>query len=158
MTKNNLITHLSWLVGSTGFAPPPPGVIPTLVDPTFASSSGSEDPLHGDPDSRMVVAPINGRETRNVRGTRSTPDLPHLSLQQETSANNEPTTMARLQSASKSNRKAKLLMQAPSVQLQTPNTYQSRPHGTSLKDQYTVPYERSIGVYFSFHYSCLYSD
>ena len=145
MTKNNLTLHLSWLVGSIGFAPPSTGLDGPWLETTIASSSGSEDPLHGDPNLRVAFAPAKERQRRCVGSTKSTPDILHPPFQGETPSSNAPTTMARLQSASKSNKKPSVLTLAPSAQLQTPNTYQSEPRSTSLKDQYTAPYQRGTG-------------
>ena len=140
MTKTNFNIHLSWLIGSSNFALPPPGPSSFSAESTLRLSSGSEDPLHGAPGLAIHYRPCRKIPENNVGVARLSPasacsqPLTHLSPTQHTEA------MTRLQSASKSNARPKLLSQAS---IEAPRTLRAEKR-SSLRDQYSAPYERSM--------------
>ena len=140
MTKTNFNIHLSWLVGSGTFALPPPGPFPLSAESTFRLSSGSGDPLHGEPGlaihyrhCRKTPENIVGVARLRPTSARSQP-LTHLSPTQYTEA------MARLQSASKSTARPKLVSQASFEASGTLRTEKR----SSLRDQYSAPYQKGV--------------
>ena len=144
MTKNNLKTHLTWLVGSSTFAPPPPRPIPLSVESTLPLSSGSEDPLHEEPAPAAYFPPSRQTAGHDVGVGNPRPEFACPQLPANTPPTEDTETMARLQSGSKSNNKPKLLSQAPLGKLRTPTPNQIRPSSVSLRDQYSAPYERGL--------------
>ena len=140
MTKTNFNPHLSWLIGSSTFALPPPGTSSLPVESTFRLSSGSEDPLHGEPGPAIRHRPCRKTPENNVGVARLPPasacsqPLTHLSPTEYIEA------MARLQSASKSNVRPKLLSQAS---FEAPRTLRAEKR-SSLRDQYSAPYEKGM--------------
>jgi len=142
MTKNNLNAHLSWFVGSSPFVPPRSGSTPLSVEPVLPYSSGSEDPLHGEP-TPVASHPVN-RFGHDV----DVADLLSASAIRQHPANtqvpNHTRNMARLQSGPKSDNKPKLMSQGPIEALRTPRSHHNRPLSSSLRDQYSARYEKGI--------------
>ena len=141
MTKNNLNKHLSWLFGSSTFVPPPPEPTPQFIEGTLPLSSGSEDPLHEEHAPSTNLQSRLTSTVRNVGVARSLqePAIPELS--NDSLSILIPTTMARLQSAPKSNIRAKLLNQAPHG---TAKADPIRPSSSSLRDQYCAAYDDGL--------------
>ncbi len=142
MTKNNLNAHLSWLVGSSPFVPPTPGPTPLSVESALPFSSGSEDPLHGEP------TPVASHPVNRIGHDVVVADLLSASANRQHPANtqipNNIRNMARLQSGPKSDKKPKLMSQGPLEALRTPRTNHNRPLSSSLRDQYSAPYEKGM--------------
>jgi len=142
MTKNNLNAHLSWLVGSSPFVPPTPGPTPLSVESVLSFSSGSEDPLHGEP------TPVASHPVNRIGHDVVVADLLSASANRQHPANTQIpkdiTNMARLQSGPKSDKKPKLMSQGPLEALRTPRTNHNRPLSSSLRDQYSAPYEKGM--------------
>lgn len=142
MTKNNLNAHLSWLVGSSPFVPPIPGPTPLSVESVLPFSSGSEDPLHGEP------TPVANHPVNRIGHDVVVADLLSASANRQHPANtqipNDIRNMARLQSGPKSDKKPKLMSQGPLEALRTPRTNHNRPLSSSLRDQYSAPYEKGM--------------
>jgi len=142
MTKHNLNAHLSWLVGSSPFVPPPPGPTPPSAESVLPYSSGSEDPLHGEP---TLVA---SHQVNRVGHDVDVADLLSASANRQHPANTQvpdgTRNMARLQSGPKSDKIPKLMSQGNLEALRTPRTKHNRPLSSSLRDQYSAPYERGM--------------
>ena len=139
MTKNNLTEHLTWLIRSRNFVPPTHIPIPPSTEPDLSFSSGSEDPLHGQPEATNGAPPNNQIAIDDVGHP-----LSQLARSQNLSTSlsfHSTNLMARLQSGPRSSKMSKLLSQALPGQLQTPKSQSSRVPSTSLRDQYSAPYE-----------------
>lgn len=142
MTKNNLNTHLSWLVGSNPFVPPPPGPTPLSVEPVLPYSSGSEDPLHGEP-TPVATQPAS-RAGHDILFEDLLPAPANRPHPANTQIPNNTRNMARLQSGPKSDKKPMLISQGLLEALRTPKTNHTRPSSSSLRDQYSAPYEKGM--------------
>lgn len=142
MTNNNLNTHLSWLVGSSSFVPPPPRATPLSVESVFPYSSGSEDPLHGEP-TPVASHPVNraGHDVLFADLLSASANRHHPA---NTQVSNNTRNMARLQSGPKSDKKPMLISQGPLEALRTPRINHNRPSSSSLRDQYNAPYEKGM--------------
>ena len=134
MTKHNLEEHLSWLLGSKPFAPPPARPTPP----------GEPSPLIPDIEADLQESVIHDTRIQgdNVQSQRIT-DSAQLPLPSRHWNSGGTETMARLQSGPRSTTKPRLLSRISPDPLQTPAPYTSRVSGNSLRDQYSAAYEQS---------------
>ncbi len=141
MTRNNLREHLSWLVTSKPFAPPPLGPAPPASYFSTAQDAPPNNTLQEEarelPTSLLTPSHTAGGDIDNVRRDFefARPLLPASVLNAGGSKE-----MARLQSAPRSNTKRLLSHTSPDP-LQTPTPYSGRRVSASLKDQYTAAFE-----------------
>lgn len=138
MTKNNLRGHLNWLVSSNSFAPPTPGPTPPDIVASTSFISASEDPLHNHQSGGFDVSIYRQSDRDDVEEPFS--QLVPLRHPDNSLSAPDTNAMARLQAGSST--RSKLLSHDVSGQLQTPTSHHSRPPSTSLRDQYTAPYEK----------------
>lgn len=142
MTKHNLNVHLTWLVGSSTFVPPPPGPTLQSLDVALPFSSGSEDPLN-EVHAPVIDLRIAGRSIgHDVGNPRPLSASAINQLPANTSTGEASENMARLQSGPKVNNRSKLLSQGSLQVFRTPKQNLSRPWSSSLRDQYSAPYEK----------------
>ena len=149
MTKTNLREHLNWLVSSNSFTPRTPGPTPPDIVTSTSFSSASEDPLHYHR-SDIFDAPVSRQTIRNNAEEPLFHSVGFWDTDKPLSAP-DANAMARLQAGSSS--RSKLLSHDVSGQLQTPTSHHSRRPSTSLRDQYTAPYEKGASQSHEYMYN-----
>ena len=135
MTRNNLQDHLRWLCRTHCTIPPPPPAsnlsTSTFGAETFALSQPATQTLD--------LSQVNGHATpaKNDSPEPKEDQFIRPSLPASVLNSRPPEAMARLQSASKSANRHRLLSHAPSEQTRTPLPR------SSLQDQYNAAYQRN---------------
>lgn len=144
MTRNNLREHLTWLIASIPFNPPPPG--DNSPTPQSFSSHSNKESLPEIDTARSGECPQNGVSSGG-EGENYSENQPLPASQVPVFPSEE--TMARLQSGPRTSKKSCLLSQPVLEPLQTPKASQPRDSSRSLRGH--ASYDQSAsGIFISF--------